>query len=69
MSEDYNEKRKGDFYMHSINMWEIFINTGNIEAYLYDKINRAIIQQCYSTGLKEAILAVTAPKEKDGTEG
>lgn len=54
--------------MHSIKMWEIFKNTGNIEAYLYDKAFRDKIQSSRSS-IKDAILGATNLKEKDGTEG
>lgn len=69
MLEFNNIIRKGDFYMHSMKMWEIFVNTGNIEAYLYDRIYRDKVKQSYRAGLKDAILGVTTLKEKDGTKG
>ena len=67
---EHNIKRKGDFNMSSIEMWNIFENTGNIEAYLYDKINRELSSTMEDgLALKDAILNSKSLQQKDGTEG
>jgi|GEM_PF-4546508 len=58
--------------MSSIKMWDIFEKTGNIEAYLYDKIYRetqATTARNDGSALKDAILNSPVLHQKDGTEG
>ncbi len=56
--------------MSLLNMWNVFEKTGNIEAYLYDKINRdSCGAEDKDLGLRDGGLNTPALQQKDGTEG
>ncbi len=56
--------------MSILKMWRIFEKTGNIEAYLYDKMNKDTSRaEGRALALKDDLINPSALKQKDGTEG